>query len=69
MICMERVYIVNIENCTISKKSWKTYDGALKNCGNNQIPMTFEGYEWYVKHPEWRKERTKFGLTSNPNDV
>lgn len=52
--------IYNLEKGKISGKSWKTYQGAAKNCllieemvvSNDPAVL-----DWMNRHPEWRKER------------
>jgi hypothetical protein len=54
-----RFKIFSCENFTISKKSWKTYNGAVKNCKQLDIviPDDSDVTDWMKRHPEWIKER------------
>lgn len=51
--------LFNLKTLEISKKSWKTYKGALKNCGLYEIVSTQKGINWALRHPEWRELRIK----------
>lgn len=42
----------------VSKKSWKTYKGALKNCfTKTQMVSTPSGIDWMNRHPEYFEDR------------
>lgn len=48
---------IDIITGEISKKSWKTYKGALKNCKSSEIVSTPEGIDWMLRHPDWANQR------------
>lgn len=49
----ERLWLVDVKTLKLSKKSWKTYKGALKNASPTDIITTLSGYEWMLRHPEY----------------
>lgn len=54
----ERLFLVDIETLKRSKKSWKTYKGALKNASPTDIIVTSDGYAWMLRHREYYKYRS-----------
>lgn len=48
--------LVNLETMERSKKTWKTYRGALNNASGKDLITTEEGYEWIKNNPDWCKE-------------
>ena len=46
----------------VSKKTWKTYNGALNNCKTpTQFVNTLEGIDWFKRHgEEWTKDRLNY---------
>lgn len=50
-------YIFNLETQKTSKKSWKTYNGALKNCSLLEIVSSLAGIDWILRHPDWIETR------------
>jgi len=51
------IFLFNLKTNSVSKKSWKTYNGALKNAKEYEIPMTEDGIDWCQRHPEWAVKR------------
>jgi hypothetical protein len=52
-ITKERLWLVNVKTMKLSKKSWKTYKGALKNASPDDMIVTLDGFAWMLKHPEY----------------
>lgn len=50
--------VYDLKTRTESKKSWKTYKGAERNCKlNTQIVVSDDGIDWMNRHPEWIEDR------------
>lgn len=49
---LERLWLVDVKTLKLSKKSWKTYNGALKNATPTDMVVTLNGYAWMLRHPE-----------------
>lgn len=56
-----RYYLFNLTNSEISKKSWKTFNGAFKNSKEYEIVLGGETLvaviNWIMKHPDWAEKR------------
>lgn len=52
-IMKERLWLVDVLTLKLSKKSWKTYNGALKNASPTDMVVTLNGYAWMLRHPEY----------------
>ena len=54
-------YLYNLKTKTRSKKSWKTFNGALKNSTEYDVICDSEawGIEWLERHPEFVEENLK----------
>ena len=48
----ETFYLFNVHTLEKSKKSWKTYKGALTNAKEYDIVSTQAGIDWIINHPE-----------------
>jgi hypothetical protein len=49
---LERLWLVDVKTLKLSKKSWKTYKGALRNAKETDMVVTLDGFAWMLRHPE-----------------
>jgi hypothetical protein len=54
-------YLYNLKTKTRSKKSWKTWNGAMRNSTEYDVLCDSEagGMEWMERHPEFVEENLK----------
>jgi hypothetical protein len=55
--CSKGYKLYNLENGETSKKIWKTYNGAMKNCTAKDVILSVSNLEetinWMKSHPDY----------------
>lgn len=58
-------FLFNLETMTASKRSWKTYKGAVKNVAKTDLICTEDGIAWCKRNLLWCQSKLKQVLNNS----